>query len=118
MPNEIAYFDDANGNRSYFADDTAREQIATKQDILVIVTATLASSASGVSISYPTGLNKSNAFVVGWNLVTSDWKHSGFNIGGNDKRLQIALRNNEITVYNDDSTFYGKTIYILLAKIE
>lgn len=28
MPNEIAYYDDENGNRSYFADDTAREQIA------------------------------------------------------------------------------------------
>ena len=28
MPNEIAYYDDENGNRSYFADDTAREQIS------------------------------------------------------------------------------------------
>lgn len=34
MPNELAYYDDENGNRSYFADDTAREQIANFSSFL------------------------------------------------------------------------------------
>ena len=58
MPNEIAYYDDENGNRSYFADDTAREQIATKRSL------TVSSSVIGSGVNVAGYKSSSNTYIT------------------------------------------------------
>lgn len=52
MPNEIAYYDDENGNRSYFADDTAREQISQLNTNIKDFKNLFVSSPSSTSATY------------------------------------------------------------------
>lgn len=101
--------------------ETAGEQIADlnthKQDNLKIVSGKLASTAGTITIHYPTGVNKNDYYIVGWNILLNDSKYSGYNMGHSGTMLSMALNDSNISVYNNDASFYGSWIYIILAKI-
>ena len=101
--------------------DSVAEQLAElitqKQDNLKVASGKLASTAGTITIPYPTGVSKNTCYTVGWNILLNGSKYSGYSIGHSGTMLTVALNDNNISVYNNDSSFYGSWIYIILAKM-
>ena len=95
------------------------DEISAKQDLLKIISGTLPSAVSPLKIPYPTGVTKNNYVVIGWNILSNNYKYSGFNMGGSSsvRLLQIAMMDDGVQVINDETAFFSKTIQIVLAKV-
>lgn len=101
--------------------DSVAEQLAElitqKQDNLMVASGKLASTAGTITIPYPTGVSKNTCYTVGWNILLNGSKYSGYSMGHSGAVLTVALNDSNISVYNNDTSFYGSLIYIILAKM-
>lgn len=91
--------------------------LAGKQDNLIVASGKLASTAGTITIPYPTGVSKNTCYTVGWNILLNGSKYSGYSMGHSGTMLTVALNDSNISVYNNDTSFYGSWIYIILAKM-
>ena len=91
--------------------------LAGKQDNIVVASGALAASTGTATIQYPTGVNKTNYCIIGWNITSGNNKYSGYSMGKSGSQLSISMSDSNISVYNNDSTFYDAQIDIILAKI-
>ena len=71
MPNELAYYDDENGNRSYFADDTARGQIAELSNVVTVNAVSGQSASSKVQYVMLGKMVVMNGFLSGGSTYMS-----------------------------------------------
>lgn len=90
-------------------------------DSIATVTATLASSASFTTLSYPSGFTVSNSVIINWAINTNNasspaWA-TGHGLASGSDRTFVQQNNSNILFYNNQSAYYGKQVRVVLMKI-
>lgn len=85
------------------------------------VTATLASSATFTTLSYPSGFTVSNSVIINWaintNTASSPAWATGHGLASGSDRTFVQQNDTNILFYNNQSAYYGKTVRVVLMKI-
>lgn len=88
---------------------------------IATVTATLASSASFTTLSYPSGFTVSNSVIINWAINTNTASNpawaTGHGLASGSDRTFVQQNKTNILFYNNQSAYYGKTVRVVLMKI-
>ena len=90
-------------------------------DSIATVTATLVSSANFTTLSYPSGFTVSNSVIINWAINTGTASNpawaTGHGLASGTDRTFVQQNKSNILFYNNQSSYYGKTVRVVLMKI-